>query len=138
MQSGSQASTAFLFQIIFSLRRIILGIPTRQVASPQKLCLVVCSGDGPKAALALACAATAATCQERPAQTRSRGSDQRGNGAGGHRNGHGNMGTQEVSSVFLSFFWIVIFRASESPSNSCFRVSANHPDEVRMKDLFLL
>lgn len=42
-------------------------------------------------------------------------------------------------SPLLSFFlWMLIFRASESSNNSCFRVSANHPDELRMKDLFLL
>lgn len=125
-QSGSQASSAFLFQIFLSLRRIILGIPTRQVASPQKLCLVVCSGAGPKAGM----------CQDRPPEQ-----EQRVRLEGeccSHRDAHRDMGAQEVCSPFLSFLWAVIFRASASPSNSCFRASANHPDELRMKDLFLL
>lgn len=46
--------------------------------------------------------------------------------------------SQEIVSIFVFFLQILIFRASESSANSCFRVSANHPDELRMKDLFLL
>lgn len=41
------------------------GITTRQVASLQKHCIVLCSGDGPRAALALARAAMAAVRRNR-------------------------------------------------------------------------
>lgn len=45
---------------------------------------------------------------------------------------------REIVSISVFSLWMLIFRASESTNNSCFRVSANHPDELRMKDLFLL
>lgn len=86
---------------------------------------MVCSGGAPKAALALACAPCLTVCGRRSGAP----------GGEGHAGGevewcsYGCLGSAVVP---------LNIRASDSFNKPYFRVSANHPDELRMKDLFLL
>lgn len=121
---GSQASTAFVSQIILSVRRQTFPwhchmpgwLPAEaQHCAELRWCSESCRGAG--------------SHHQKPTRAG-------GQGCAGGKQCVVTWVQRRTAPGLGFFFCLLIFRA-ESSNHLCSRVSANHPDELRRKDLFL-